>query len=472
MTHPIAELDAATFAVWLFTTAVVTWRGIRTVGRARWVLVGLAATTAAHTACMLLEWLGVTRALEHLEDYLGATLPMWWAFAVYAFAEEADARELRESRARFRALVDQAADAFYLTDRNGGILDVNQETCRSLGYSRDELLAASVDLFEVGGAIVRARTDLAESPSAEPVTVESAHRRKDGSEFAVEVRLGALELGHESLMLALARDVSDRQRAERERARLHEELLQAQKMESVGLIAGGVAHDFGNLVTVIMGALGELQAVEGLPDRCRPALEAIESATEQAAGVTKMLLSMSRPAQQRCAASDLHAVVTQCADLLKRVLPRRLAVAVQGPGDGKLFVRVEPTHVQQIVLNLGINARDAMPGGGCLTIATRAATDADAPWLGPNLAPASQAVLAVSDTGVGIAPDVRERIFEPLFTTKDVGKGTGLGLAIVRNIVETAGGAVHVESEPGSGATFLVALPRCDEDAQSDDVPG
>ncbi len=463
MTQIVVGLDAATLIVWLATSAVLVRRGIRGVGRARWVLVGLAATTAVHMACTLAGWAGFTTSLEHLEDYLGATLPMWWAFVIYAFAQEAGARDLRESEARFRALVEQAADAVYVTDPTGRVADANQQACASLGYAREELVGAAVDLFEIGATIDRARVDPAPWESEGSMTVECRHRRKDGTEFPVEVRLGPMHVGSDRYVLALARDVSERQRTERERARLHEELLQAQRLESLGLMAGGVAHDFANLVTIIMGAAAELQSAAVEPEH-RAALKAIEDAADNAAAITKGLLGLSRRGAHQAGPTDLDAVVRQCADLLRRVLPSRIDLSVTRLGEGRLRVPLDSTRLQQIVLNLAINARDAMPSGGRLEIHVRPVSVEDVGWLGPASGLEDGAVLAVSDTGAGIPPETLERVFEPLFTTKDVGCGTGLGLAIVHRIVDEAGGRIDVRSELGAGATFLIALPPAGEE--------
>ena len=287
----------------------------------------------------------------------------------------------------------------------------------------------------------------------------------EGLEEKVVARTAELAAANASLR----REMADRVRVEQEREKLQEMLHQAQKMEAVGQLAGGVAHDFSNLLTVILGNLDIM--MDRLPDQpvVRDAASVIQNAAEQAVNVTRSLLAFARklPCDRRPIC--LQGIIESAARMLHRLLPSAVQILTDGTSES-LWIDADATQIQQIILNLAINARDAMPEGGTLRISALAGELA--PDTGASLAGVKvpRACLTVSDTGMGIPEDIRSRLFEPFFSTKPRGQGTGLGLAIVHGIVENHGGAIEVQSEVGRGTSFNVWLPRIDPPAVGENV--
>jgi len=247
-------------------------------------------------------------------------------------------------------------------------------------------------------------------------------------------------------MIGTVQDITDRRR-------LEEQLLQSQKMEAIGRLAGGVAHDFNNLLTAIIGYADLLaRRVQGTPRLEHNVAEILEAA-ERAAGLTRQLLAFSRKQVLQPRVLSLNATVSEMENMLRRLIGEDIQLLTRlDAGLGQ--VRADPTQIEQVILNLAVNARDAMPRGGTLTVETGNA----------DLEEGRFVMLAVSDTGVGMDAETRSRVFEPFFTTKEPGKGTGLGLAMVYGIVAQSGGTIRVSSEPGQGTTFRVRLPRVDEE--------
>ncbi|MBN1514852.1 MAG: PAS domain S-box protein [Phycisphaerae bacterium] len=366
-------------------------------------------------------------------------------------------RDLRASEERFRNLVTQAADAFFLHDYEGRILDVNEIACDSLGFSRQELLAmniADIDV-EVESQRHKERFWKALRPD-NPVTFEGMHRRKDGSTFPVEVRLGVMELGEQQLMLGLVRDITQRKQ-------LESQLLQSQKMEAVGQLAGGVAHDFNNILTAILGnsELALTRLAEALPamDPSVDCLQQIERSALRAADLTRQLLAFSRRQVVQPRIVNVREMLVPMEKMLRRLLTENISLEMKGEGFS-WPVRIDPGQFEQVVMNLVVNARDAMPDGGILTLEIQN-TNLDDEYVHAHTEarPGPHVMLVVSDTGCGMDAKVIGRIFEPFFTTKSVSQGTGLGLAMVYGIVKQAGGHIQVYSEPGHGSTLKVYLP-------------
>jgi signal transduction histidine kinase/CheY-like chemotaxis protein len=244
--------------------------------------------------------------------------------------------------------------------------------------------------------------------------------------------------------------------------RKEEALREARRMESLGLLAGGVAHDFNNLLTVILGNAAVILGKNELPQGARAAVDEVRTAAERAAALVSQLLAFSRRQARRPRVLDLNTVVSDTQRLLSRLIGDNIELVVALPGS-PLPVDADPGQLEQVIINLATNARDAMPGGGRLTIETEA-TDvaaADSPLV-PPLGPGRYVVLSVRDTGVGMDAETRRMAFDPFFTTKDVGHGIGLGLATVHGVVEQSGGHIFVDSEPGQGSTFRVYLPRAE----------
>lgn len=285
-------------------------------------------------------------------------------------------------------------------------------------------------------------------------------RDESGEDHWVSVNASPIrdEQGRVTSGIVVFHDITERKRAEEERRGLQEQLHQAQKMEAVGELAGGVAHDFNNLLTAILGGVEQLRILLPRLAETDEALEAIEEAAQQAVGVTRSLLTFSHKLPSEKKTIDVRDVVRGSGKLLGHLLPASIDLVIHAEDDEPLSVNADPTQLQQVVLNLAINARDAMADGGVLRITLTRRTDVDDSE-GDEESAREYAELSVADTGVGMSARTRARIFEPFFTTKGRGRGTGLGLSIVHGIVQEHGGWIEVESERGRGSTFKVFLP-------------
>ncbi len=363
---------------------------------------------------------------------------------------------LREREELFRNVIANIPCGVFWKDRASVYLGCNDQVARDHGLAaRGELVGQTdFELAVIPDEAESSRTsDRRVIDSRAPLlNVEEAHTRRDGRKAALLVSRVPLHdaTGEVVGVLGVYQDVT-------ERKRLEEQLRQAQKMEAIGRLAGGIAHDFNNLLTIIFGNAHLLrQLPSGTPD-IPQLIDDIHDAADRAAALTRQLLTFSRRQPSRPEVIDLSEVVASLAGLLRRLLGERISVRTQVAPD-PVRVRADRGQLEQVVMNLAVNARDAMPGGGTLTIATSSVT---APC-GLGNASTRFVRLTISDTGVGMTDEVKARIFEPFFTTKEPGKGTGLGLATVYGIVEQAGGHIEVESAPGAGTTFRIGLPWCD----------
>jgi two-component system cell cycle sensor histidine kinase/response regulator CckA len=364
---------------------------------------------------------------------------------------------LVESEGLYRGVFETSSDAVLLVDPQSGVIqDANPAAERLYGRARDTLRQLRyADLLTAAAE--------PELPPAGSRAFPARHARADGLEFPVEISAGELRLESHGLRVLSVRDVSERELAESARRDLEQNLRQAQKMEAVGRLAGGVAHDFSNVLAVILGYSDLL--IRDLPasdPRIREYADGIVEAAHRAVGVTRQLLTLSRKKLLRPEVLSVNKVVQDLGKLLSRAIGERIELT-QKYGDGIPPILADADQLAQVLLNLAVNARDAMPDGGPLEISTAFAELAmPAPELG---LPAGRYVtLVVKDGGCGMSEEVRTRIFEPFFTTKET--GTGLGLATVYGIVRQAGGAIRVESRPGEGSTFTVYLPAADEKSQ------
>jgi PAS domain S-box-containing protein len=372
--------------------------------------------------------------------------------------ERSQQREaLRASEARHRSLIESAVYGMYRSTTEGRFLDVNPALVNLLGYSSaEELMAVEIarDIYIEPEDRAKAIEEYAATGSL--ANKEVHWKRKDGRPIIVRLSGSAFGNDHgETGFEMIAEDVT-------ERRLLEEQLRQAQKMEAVGRLAGGVAHDFNNLLTVIKG-YSELMLEElDCADPLRTEVDEIKKAADRAASLTRQLLAFSRQQVLAPKVLDLNSVVQNMDKLLRRLLGEDVVLSsVLGADLGR--VKADPGQIEQVIMNLAVNARDAMPNGGKLTIES-ANVELDESYTREHVAvkPGRYVMIAVSDTGTGMPDKVRARIFEPFFTTKDVGKGTGLGLSTVYGIVKQSGGYVWVYSEVGIGSTFKVYLPRVD----------
>jgi len=352
---------------------------------------------------------------------------------------------LTESEARYRHLVASAPDAVLVYEVESGLVqDANGAAVQLYEYTLEELT----------------RLRAVQLGPTEPGRHE--HGRKDGTKFTADVSATEFTLKGKRLRVQSVRDATAAVQAERDRRTLEERLRVSQKMEAVGRLAGGVAHDFNNLLTIISAHAEFLAQQLGADD---PEVQGITRAAERGAALTKQLLLFSRHKPVAHEHVDLNGAVAEVMRLLVRVLGE--GVRLESTRAPDLWaVRADPDQIGQVLINLAVNARDAMPQGGTVRIATANEVLHEARVVrGGELGPGRYATLAVQDTGEGMSDEVLGRLFEPFFTTKEYGKGTGLGLATVYGIVRTCGGAIDVESRPGAGSTFRIYLPA------SDDVP-
>jgi nitrogen-specific signal transduction histidine kinase/CheY-like chemotaxis protein len=257
----------------------------------------------------------------------------------------------------------------------------------------------------------------------------------------------------------MVQDIDECKKAEEERNRLQQQLFQAQKMEALGTLAGGIAHDFNNLLSVMLGFASLARQRLSSDDPLQDSMGMIEQSAQRAAELTRQLLGFARPERQQVKPVCVDDVLERVRRMVGRTFDRKIAIVVQKES-APLWVNAEPSYLEQALLNMCINARDAMPDGGTLTLAAGRASSGEGSTGAAGGGAAGQLVrIAVQDTGAGIAPETLPRVFEPFFTTKEPGRGTGLGLAMVYGFVKNHDGFVHVESEPGHGARFIVSLP-------------
>jgi PAS domain S-box-containing protein len=362
---------------------------------------------------------------------------------------------LRESEAHLRAIVEAAPIGMAVIDERGHFAETNERLRAMLGYTRDELRGRSVTAITHEDDVATSRALFCEllEGKRDWYELEKRYRRRDGLVFDARVTVALVKTdGCEPRAVAMIEDVTGRHA-------LEAQLLQSQKMEAIGRLAGGLAHDFNNLLMVISGHADAL--VEGLPPGMRLWRDAdqVRNSAQRAAALTRQLLAFSRKQQLKLGPVDLNGVVTHTAELLRRLIGEDIVLRTKTAPD-LAAVRVDQAQLEQVFMNLVVNARDAMPAGGALTIET-ANVDVDeslASRLG--LRPGPYIVLRVTDTGCGMDAATQARIFEPFFTTKEQGRGTGLGLSTVYGIVCQCEGAVGVHSQPGVGTTFTIYLPR------------
>jgi len=376
---------------------------------------------------------------------------------------------LRESEARHRAVLESAMDAFVGMDHEGRVTEFNPAAERMFGRARADVLGrdlASVIIprsFRDAHRRALARHLATGETSILGGRVEVAALRADGGEFPVELTVTRARTEDPPMFNAYIRDLTDQKRAESARASLELQLQQAQKMEAVGRLAGGVAHDFNNLLTVITGRAHMLLSRLKPGEPLHRDVELIQKTSQRAVALTSQLLAFSRKQVVQPRVLELGPLVGEMAPLLQRMIGEDLELSVE-PVEGSGRVRIDPGQMQQVLMNLTVNARDAMPGGGRVTVSIRDVDVSETTALSrANLPPGPYVVLAVSDTGTGMSAETAAHIFEPFFTTKEQGRGTGLGLSTVYGIVEQSHGHIEVQSEVGRGSTFTIYLPRVEE---------
>ena len=395
-------------------------------------------------------------------------------------------RDITARLASQTALLELAPDAIVGIGRDGLIVLVNAQVEVLFGYAREDLLGQPVEVL-VPERFHDTHSSHRAGYFADPRTrsmgagLELFARCQDGSEFPAEISLSSIETDNGTLAIAAVRDVSERVvaarererlEAEAERERLQNQLNQSQRLESLGQLAGGIAHDFNNLLAVIINYAAfiaedlEAASADDGEDRWRSTrddIEQIRLAGERAAHLTHQLLSFARREIVQPEIVDVNDVVSNVEQLLRRTLGEQVELN-SSLAENLRPVLIDPGQLEQILVNLAVNARDAMPGGGALQIDTvNMEIDEEYVASRPELSPGPHVRLRVSDTGVGMSAETMQRAFDPFFTTKPAGQGTGLGLATVYGIVQQAGGHSQIYSEAGVGTTFTVLLPATDQ---------
>ncbi len=400
---------------------------------------------------------------------LGNVVPRIVGGAVVAtkgfFQDITEQRAAEAALAQGLAFLDQfvncAPEAIVFLGNDGRVQRINPEFARLFGYAVEEAVGHHIDELVVPVRLQAEAADLCQrAGSDEVINIETVRRRKDGSEVHVSLLATPVRVhGQQVAVLCIYRDISDRRRLEAQLAR-------SQRMEAVGRLAGGVAHDFNNLLTIINGTADLLLGDLPQGDPLRADLMEITVAGSKAAALTRQLLTFSRKQLLQPVVVDLNEVVLDVIKMLRRVIGEDVQLVTTTQEDVAL-VKADPGQLEQVVMNLAINARDAMPGGGVLTLETSHVTVDEAKAAALVVAPGEYVKLTVADTGSGMDAAVLDRLFEPFFSTKLTdGRGSGLGLSTVYGIVQQSGGAIAVESQVGSGSTFRVYLPRSDEPVQ------
>lgn len=366
---------------------------------------------------------------------------------------------LRASESRLAGILNTADDAIISIDANQHIKLFNQGAERIFQYSDSEVINQPLELLlPLRFASIHRQhvVEFGNSPDVSRAMGQRREihgRRKDGAEFSAEATISKLKLGDEISFTVMLRDITDRKN-------LEEQLRQAQKMEAIGRLAGGIAHDFNNLLTAIIGYSQVAMSRLDSSDSVYSAIEQVDKAAQRAATLTSQLLAFSRRQILQPKLLDLNDVVNDMNRMLQRLIGEdvKLVTVVQ-PSLGT--VMADPGQIEQVIVNLAVNARDAMPQGGKLTIETaNVELDENYTRTHAQVEPGSYIMLAVSDTGSGMDVETMSKIFEPFFTTKEVGRGTGLGLSTVYGIIKQSGGHIWVYSEPGQGTSFKIYLPR------------
>ena len=404
------------------------------------------------TDSLLAEWQRLARLLIGAWAVATAVIGVFTHWLV----REWEAR--RSVEQRYRLLFDASPYPVAVLDRTDRrVLAVNSAAVAQYGWSHEELMA----MIGADFLLPHAPCPLDDAGST-GVVHAMQHRRKDGTAFDAEMSVRAIDFDGRPALLTMVQDVTERVRAEQARRQAEEQLRQAQKMEAVGQLTGGVAHDFNNILNVILANVEAFEEDEGLAPEMAERVGRISKSVQRATDLVRQLLAFSRKQPLRPKPTDINDLVGGVGILLRRSLGEHIELNSRLVGH-VWTVNVDRTQLETALVNFCINARDAMPKGGRLTIETLNVTlDEDYVAGSRDVLAGDYALIAVSDTGTGIAPEVLDKVFEPFFTTKEVGKGTGLGLSMVYGFIKQSHGHIKIYSELGRGTTVKLYLPRSD----------
>lgn len=373
-------------------------------------------------------------------------------------------RQAERSLREMAAIVETSDDAIIGENLEGIITSWNNGAEKMYGYTAAETIGQHATMLAGPDRVQEVASYLERAQKGEAFRIDTNRLRKDGRIISVALTISPIKdsEGRVTGLSAIARDVS-------ERKKLEEQLRQSQKMEAIGRLAGGIAHDFNNLLSVIVGYTYVLQS--SLPDDngLRNSAQQVMSAAEKASALTRQLLAFSRRQMLQPEIIDLNEIVTGLQKMLPRLIGEDIDVRTIASSHLK-NIKADPSQIEQVIMNLVVNARDAMPDGGKLTVETNDVHFEPSEAAHYGIRSGNYVLLAVSDTGIGMAPEIRAHIFEPFFTTKEPGRGTGLGLATVYGIVSQSNGHIWVYSEPGQGTTFKIYFPATSEAATPSDI--
>ena len=378
------------------------------------------------------------------------------------------AREVEEHQKAEEALllqntaIQSAANAIVITDRGGNIISVNRAFCQLTGYSQEEVVGVNTNILKSGNQPVSFYQKLWETILAGDVWKgEIENKRKDGSIYTEEMTITPVRQASGEILhfIAIKQDIT-------EQRKLQNQILQSQKIQSIGTLAGGIAHDFNNILGIILGYSSLLEDRSAHDHQLISSVNAIQQVIARGTALVHQILTFARKTEVTIEAVSVSEVATELLSMLQQTFPKTITIKKQLE-DNLPLIQADRSQIHQVLLNLCVNARDAMPRGGTITIAAAQKTLAQMMERFPAADRQRYVCISVSDTGEGMTREVQHRIYDPFFTTKPQGKGTGLGLSVVLGIVEAHHGFIEVESEPGSGTTFRTYIPVSDIDKSS-----
>jgi PAS domain S-box-containing protein len=362
-------------------------------------------------------------------------------------------KELNKSEQWHRSLFENATDGVVVLDKSGNIVNINEKASEIHGFAKDALIDVNIELLENDSNRANMAERMRRILDGESLVFETTHNKKDGTPIHLEISSKAIIIGEELFIQSFYRDIT-------EKKKLREHLSQTQKLDSIGVLAGGIAHDFNNILAAIMGHAEVVRVYSpSLEAKSLRSLQVIEDASRKAGGMISKLLGFARKSTYEMVPLNLNDVIHDTVKLLERILDKNISLKMDL--DGPLpVIKGDFNQLEQVIMNLMVNARDAMPQGGAIHIRTQSRNIikgmTDVP---PYVLPGEYVLMSVTDTGPGVPLHLVQKIFEPFFTTKERGKGTGLGLSMVYGAVKEHKGYIIVESRPNKGSTFIVYLP-------------